>query len=215
MIRRVIKRVVYSLCRIRMKTHVTMRGKNYRIGPSASVVLIDGSNKNDIILGDFVDVYGQLYSQTHGKIIVGSYVRIGRGVQIRSGRLVEIGNNSIISANVIISDNNNHPLSVQFRKVRSLMPPSSEMHLWKWSTINPIVIKENVWVGENARICKGVTVGKNSIVAASAIVTKDVPDNCIVAGNPARIVRKDIDQLSDPVGCQSFDLFIKEHGESL
>ncbi|GIS36486.1 MAG: hypothetical protein Ct9H90mP7_4940 [Candidatus Neomarinimicrobiota bacterium] len=58
---------------------------------------------------------------------------------------------------------------------------------------NPIKLEENVWVGDRAVICKGVTIGKNSIVGAGAIVTKDVPPNVVVPGNPAKIV-KELDQ---------------------
>ena len=56
-----------------------------------------------------------------------------------------------------------------------------------------IYIGRNVWIGEYSRICKGVTIGDNSIVAANSVVTKNVPANCIVAGNPAKIVKKDIE----------------------
>ena len=212
MIRRFIKRLVYAHGLCKMKKKVSMHGTHYNVGPSASVILQDHSTKEDIEFGDYVDVYGVLNSQSHGKIKIGSHCRIGRDVQIRSGELVEIGDNTIVSANVVISDNNNHPVSVEFRRVRSMRPPSSEMHLWKWSGVKPVIIKENVWIGENARVCKGVTIGKNSIVAANAVVTKDVPDNCIAAGNPARIVKTDIDQIPEPEGCAEFDAFLRQNG---
>lgn len=54
----------------------------------------------------------------------------------------------------------------------------------------PVHIKENAWIGANATILPGVTIGKNAIVAAAATVTKDVPDNVVVAGTPARIIKK-------------------------
>lgn len=53
----------------------------------------------------------------------------------------------------------------------------------------PILIKQNVWIGAAAVILAGITIGENAIVAAGAIVTKDVPDNAIVGGNPAKIIR--------------------------
>lgn len=54
----------------------------------------------------------------------------------------------------------------------------------------PITIKNNCWICSSATICGGVTIGENSIVAAGAVVTKDVPPNCIVAGVPARVMRE-------------------------
>lgn len=56
--------------------------------------------------------------------------------------------------------------------------------------VEPIVIRRNAWIGAGAIILPGVTVGENSIVGAGAIVTKDVPDNTVVAGTPARIMRE-------------------------
>ena len=215
MIRSLIKRVVYSFCHHKLKRKVTLEGTHYRVGPTASVLLEDGSGKEDIRIGDHVDIHGTLYSQNKGLIQLGSYVRVGRNVQIRSASSIIIGDYTIISENTIIADNNTHPVSVTFRKVRSQMPASSEMHLWKWSDISPVTIGQNVWIGENARICKGVTIGDNAIVAASAVVTKDVPANCIAAGNPARIVKTDLDCIPDPEACESFTQFLLKHGESL
>ncbi|WP_252832463.1 DapH/DapD/GlmU-related protein [Helicobacter bizzozeronii] len=53
----------------------------------------------------------------------------------------------------------------------------------------PIVLKDRAWIGINATICPGVTIGENSIVAAGAVVTKDVPANVIVGGSPAKIIK--------------------------
>ena len=55
---------------------------------------------------------------------------------------------------------------------------------------NSIVIEENVWIGTNAIILPGVKIGKNSIIGGGAVVTKDVPENVIVAGNPAKIIKE-------------------------
>lgn len=61
----------------------------------------------------------------------------------------------------------------------------------------PIKIKYNTWIGFGACVMKGVTIGRNSIVAAHAVAVKDVPDNVVVAGNPAQIVRElDAKELS-------------------
>ena len=54
----------------------------------------------------------------------------------------------------------------------------------------PVIFKDNVWIGDSAIICKGVTIGNNSIIGAGSVVTKDVPDNVIYAGNPAKLVKK-------------------------
>lgn len=55
---------------------------------------------------------------------------------------------------------------------------------------SPVVIGKNVWIGSNATILPGVTIGDNSVVAAGAVVTKDVPENIVVAGVPAKFMKK-------------------------
>ena len=54
----------------------------------------------------------------------------------------------------------------------------------------PVIIKDNVWIGEGVCILPGVTIGENSIIGANAVVIKDVPDNCVAGGNPARVLRQ-------------------------
>lgn len=54
----------------------------------------------------------------------------------------------------------------------------------------PVTLKKNVWIGDSAIVCKGVTIGENSIVGAGAVVTNDIAANCIAAGNPARVIKR-------------------------
>ena len=53
----------------------------------------------------------------------------------------------------------------------------------------PVTLKQNVWIGDGATICKGVTIGENSIIGAGSVVTSDIPSNVVAAGNPARVVK--------------------------
>jgi len=57
-------------------------------------------------------------------------------------------------------------------------------------TYKPIKIEKNVWIGTEAIVLAGITIGENSVVAAGAVVTKDVKPNCLVAGNPAKVVKE-------------------------
>ncbi|MBU2488291.1 MAG: acyltransferase, partial [Proteobacteria bacterium] len=54
----------------------------------------------------------------------------------------------------------------------------------------PVVIGDNVWIGDHAVVCKGVTIGENSVIGAGSVVTRDIPANCIAAGNPAQPLRE-------------------------
>ena len=88
---------------------------------------------------------------------------------------IEIGDACMIAHGAYISDADWHGIYDRAQPV---------------GNTKPIILKDNVWVGDSAIICKGVTIGENSIIGAGAVVTKNVPENCIYAGNPARLVKK-------------------------
>ncbi len=88
---------------------------------------------------------------------------------------VHIGDYAMIGPNTIITTVN-HPLSARGRRERL-------------AQAKPVVIGDDVWIGGNCVILPGVTIGNNVIIAAGAVVTKDVPDNCIVAGVPAKKIK--------------------------
>lgn len=211
-IRNIIKKLVYRLKYIEFKKRATLTGQAYSIGPSATIVVSDGSNSNDITLGDNVHIHGSLMSQSHGKIKIGNYSKVGRDVMLQSVESISIGEGVIIARDVVITDNNTHPTSLYFKQAWAKANLGSTMHLWKWSNKSPVSIGNYVWIGERSRICKGVSIGDNCVIAAHSVVTKSIPANCIVAGNPARIVRTDIDKLREPKGCIEFEEYLKENG---
>lgn len=167
----------------------TLKGTSYSFRKESSIIISDGSTKNDVILGDNVWIYGKLESQNGGKILFKDNTKIGINSILRSVNSITIGAFTAIGDNVVITDNNNHPIDPDFRKKMRLEPQGGDLRKWKHADNAPIVIGENVWIGENVRIQKGVNIGDNSIIAASSVVTKDVPSNCIVGGNPARILK--------------------------
>ena len=170
-------------------------GNNCSFSFRSNVILLFGSTKANICLGENVRMFGTLSSSHGGIIKMSNYSQIGYGSIIRSVDNLEVGEMAIISENVVISDNNSHPVNPQDRLIVWRTPVGSEERSWKYSDSAPIRIGNNCWIGENSRICKGVTIGEGSIVAANSVVTKNVPANCIVAGNPAKIVKTGIDKV--------------------
>jgi acetyltransferase-like isoleucine patch superfamily enzyme len=179
---------------IEIQKRITANGKNYRFSWYSIVSLTDGSDKGDIILGDNVWMYGTLASQNHGKISFGNYSKMGYHSRITSLKSITVGDYTAIGDHVVITDNNEHSINPEDRLFIRRTPEDSPYRLWRFSDSKPVVIGRNVWIGSWSRINKGVTIGDDSIVAAHAIVTKDVPANAIAAGNPARIVKTDIDK---------------------
>jgi acetyltransferase-like isoleucine patch superfamily enzyme len=148
----------------------------------------DGAGR--IKIGDHCRIYGTLQSQDEGKITIGDHTCIYERSVVGSVCSVSIGSCVIISNHVHIFDNNNHPTSPSVRHDMCMGGFEGDAWRWRHADSAPVVIEDDVWIGENAAIMKGVTVGKGAIVAAHAVVTKDVPPCTVVAGNPARVVKE-------------------------
>lgn len=196
--------------RIHFKNNVTLSGTEYIFGRSGYVSLSDSSTKDDVVLGNHVWIYGALQSQNHGKIFMGNYSKLGVGCRIQSVESVVIGDYTAIADGVTISDNNNHPVSPLYRQYMRTTSSVDDSRHWKHSAHAPVIIGKNCWIGQNARIQKGVVLGDNCIVAANSVVTKSAPANCILAGNPARIVKTDIDQVAAPDSCEGYNEYIRK-----
>lgn len=146
-------------------------------------------NRNNIIIEENCVIGAQIYTASSGHIRIGEGSYIGDFTRIGAVDEVIIGKYSVISNYVRIIDNNNHPTDPMKRLLMSKSGFYNENWEWSNSEHKSIIIGDNVWIGEFSRICKGVKIGKGAIVAASAVVTKDVPEYTIVAGNPAKVVK--------------------------
>ena len=123
-----------------------------------------------------------LWDGTHidnpSKLIIGDNVFINRGCVINASGKITIANNVLIGSGVIICSQNYNHIEI-------------DTNINKQGYITaPVIINENVWIGERAVILPGVTVGSNSVIGAGSIITQNIPANCIYAGNPAKLIRK-------------------------
>ena len=109
----------------------------------------------------------------NSRMEVGCNVMFNNQCEVYCSRLIKIGNDVVISNNVIIRDSDIHQVIGK-------------------QNCKPIVIGDHVWIGTNSIILKGVTIGDGAIVGAGSVVTKNVSPNTIVAGNPAHVVAKNI-----------------------
>lgn len=139
------------------------------------------SQNDDYHMNMFAGV--KLIADRPGALIkIGDNTRIN-GSCIHAWKSVIIGNNCLVAANVNIMDSNGHPVSMNNPSERIMIHDQAE----------PIVIEDNVWIGCNSIILKGVTIGEGSIVSAGSVVIDDVPARSIVRGNPAIVVKMNIE----------------------
>lgn len=143
-----------------------------------------------IQIGNNCDICCSLIAKESGQIQIGHHTTIRGETIIGALKSIYIGNYVIISNNVRIYDNNNHPTS-PLRRMQMCATGNFYSKDWNWSNSEcmPIIIEDNVWICERATILKGITIGKGAIVASNSVVTKDVPQYSIVAGNPAKVVK--------------------------
>ena len=146
--------------------YISISGPNIRIGKCATII---GEPEYRVKIG----VWGKQAGQ--GKIEIGDYVLISPGTRISASDEIIIEDSVMMANSVYITDSDWH--GIYDRANRS-------------EGVYPVRIKKNAWLGDRSTVLKGVTVGENSIVAANAVVVKDVPDNVVVAGNPAKVVKQ-------------------------
>ena len=122
-------------------------------------------------LGENTVLHPPIFTILADKVKIGKNVTILNNFQCMSAGGLTIEDNKMISLNCTIATNNH------------------DMYDRNVITCKPVHIKKNACIGINVTILPGVTIGENAVVGAGAVVTKDVPDNAVVVGNPAKIIR--------------------------
>ena len=115
------------------------------------------------------------FEDYQGHITLGDNCLICPGVRFNSGSSINVGNNCMFAAGSYITDADWHDIYDRTKTI---------------GTTAPITLADNVWIGDGAIVCKGVSIGENSVIGAGAVVASDIPANCIAAGNPARVIKQ-------------------------
>lgn len=159
--------------------------------PRSGNILNNSNDIKAITIGAQSVIAGELmvYGDS-GQIKIGDYCFVGPTTRIWGAEKITIGNRVLISHNVNIFDSPSHSISASERHQHFIDAViKKKPHIGNVSK-SPIFIEDDVWIGSNAMIFRGVHIGQGAIIAAGAIVTKDVPAFTIVAGPTAVTIGK-------------------------
>ena len=150
--------------------------------PGCSIKIGEGTVLNSSPSSNLLGLYQRIIivARYGGKIEIGEHCGIS-GSTIYSWDSIKIGKYTKVGANCKIIDNDFHPVELEYRH-KALNE--------QYAKRAPIVIGNDCFIGMNSIILKGTTLGNNVIVGAGSVVHGSFPDNCIIAGNPAKIVKR-------------------------
>lgn len=199
--KRYIRKIIFILLR-RFLSYKTIWGENILVGKETELLsnfeVLNFLKTNKLIIGSRSLIGGRYIFETPNALIeVGDNVYIGKSTLI-SSKGISIGNNVLISWGVSIVDHNSHSTNWEIRRedvknaVFSFKKYSGNFLVNKdWNSVKceAVTIKNDVWIGFNSIILKGVTIGEGAIVAAGSVVTKDVDPFTVVGGNPAKLIK--------------------------
>ncbi|WP_094571376.1 acyltransferase [Mucilaginibacter xinganensis] len=168
---------------------------NFSINKNRSTSL----QEHKVVIGDKCLLGVSVFLETpEAKVEIGDRVYMGNSSIIAKTGII-LGNDIMVAWGVTFYDHDSHSLNYKDRDMDIqqtyadyLSEKGNYLKNKKWDVVNskPIKIEDHAWIGAESMILKGVTVGVGAIVGARSVVTKDVPPFCIVAGNPAKIVRQ-------------------------
>jgi len=145
--------------------HIRLYGDEIRLGKNAHIITAPDRK---------VSFSCWRFGDHQGHIPIGDNCLVCPGVRLDSASEIRIGDNTMLAAGVYVTDADWHDI---YDRTRSI------------GTTRPVVLEENVWVGDGSTVCKGVTIGRNSVIGAGSVVVNDIPPDVIAAGNPARVVK--------------------------
>lgn len=164
-------KIVKSNVNINKKLQV---GRTWNGDSNKKTIFLAKKNSN-LVVNDFTIFNGCIVEIEEGATLELGKGYINTGSKINCFNKITIGDNVAISENVTIRDSDNHEILYD-----------------GYEKSKPIKIGNHVWIGLNAIILKGVTIGDGSIIAAGTVVTRDVPKNCLVGGVPAKIIKENV-----------------------
>lgn len=163
---------------VRCMIHHIKHGDSPYIGIRCKLI-----NLGEIIFENNVTIRpdSHIYVDSSSKLIIGSDSEIGRGSTIAASSYIKIGRGVLTGPHVFISDHNH-----EYR--------NPQEHIYKqgihMNQGDSVEIGEGTWLGTNVVIAGNVKIGKQCVVGANSVVTKDIPDYCVAVGSPAKVIKR-------------------------
>lgn len=187
---------VFSVGKLQYENTVKLNNNNLANIGNNSIIYTCGSignladDKSKINIGDNCHIYGCLTVFSYsGEIIIGNNCSLSEYSRIVSAKKIKVGNRVMIAHNVNILDNISHPINALERHKDFIEHYSIGMQPHDLKP-QEIIIEDDVWIGFNSTIMKGVKIGRGAIIGANSVVTKDVEAWTVNVGNPLRVIRK-------------------------
>ncbi len=181
-VRNIALRLLFLKCKYVTMRKVRLKGYSVICSLSGGYIQIgEGSSLFSNFTSNMLGLYQRciIVARYGGKIVIGKNCGIS-GSTVYSWDSITIGDNTRVGANCKIVDNDFHPLELEYRH-KGLNE--------EYTRRKPIIIGNDCFIGMNSIILKGTTLGNNVIVGAGSVVHGTFPDNVIIAGNPAKIVK--------------------------
>lgn len=168
-----------------------LRQGSFRIGIRTKMSLssVEFSAQSPILIGDECNIRARLVCRLgESSIKVGNHCFLGSGTVLLAAKQIQIGDHVLIGGNCYITDNDGHALDPELR-VNDVSDSVLGRKNWVHVGMGAVLIGDHVWIAPNCIILKGVTIGRGAVIAAGSVVTRDIPEMMLAAGNPARPIK--------------------------
>ena len=165
-------------------------GKSVTFSPDFQMKF-QGTRNPQLVVGNDTHLAGRFVVRGKGRVSIGSHCHFHEDSYFGCLDQISIGDHVFAAEGIFVVDNNNHPVDPALRREMTRSPMGSASWLWTAQGVAsaPVRIEDNVWLGRDSVLMKGVRIGEGSIVALRAVVTRGVPAYSVVAGNPGRVVK--------------------------
>lgn len=181
------ERLLILLLRVFLFPYNKMRNYYYAFALGAKNIIVGKAfslrGSRNVTLGKRVNLGNQTWIDAigSGKIIIGDDVSFSQNVHVAAASQVIIGDGCLIGSDVLITDHD-HSFDID---MLTTSPKNRPLRVK-----GPTILGKNIWLADNVKILSGVTLGNNVVVAANSVVTRSFPENVLLAGNPAVVVRQ-------------------------